>query len=169
MPTPEEIIIRTVRDQVHSGNYNIYPKLASPVSLNSGGVAYAMGAYTEIIPANTITTSFWIIGAVVFDASSGVEYVIDIATGLVGSETDIGTLCFKYGVTGGISDSGAFQADAFQADAFKVSASQSGTIIPSQDPVFPVAVKVAKNTRVSMRVGASEGNYNCKAKIKYKL
>ncbi len=169
MPTPEEIIIRTVRDQVHSGTYNIYPKLASPVALNSDGVTYVMGPYTEIIPVNTITTSFWIIGAVVFDASSGVEYILDIATGLVGSESDIGTLCFKYGVTGGTTTTGAFQSDAFQDDAFDMGASQSTNIIPSQDPVFPVAIKVVKNTRISMRLGTSVGNYNCKAKIKYKL
>jgi len=169
MPTPEEIVIRTVRDQVHSGTYNIYPKLASPVSLDSDGTAYVMGSYVELIPVNTITTSFWIIGTVVFDASSGVEYVLDIATGLAGSESIIGTLCFKYGVTGGSTGTGAFQADAFQADAFQGAASQSTNIIPSQDCVFPVAIKVAKNSRVSMRVAASHGNYNCKAKIKYKL
>ena len=169
MPSPEEIVSRTIRDQVHSGNYYIYPKLDVPVSLISDGVAYVMGPYVEIIPANTITTSFWIIGAVIFDASSGVEYILDIATGPALSESDLGTLCFKYGITGGTTASGAFQADAFQADAFDMGASQSANIIPSQDPVFPVAVKVKKNTRISMRVGTSVGNYNCKAKIKYKL
>lgn len=169
MPTPSEVEIRRVREQVHSGNYNIYPKLAAGVTLSADANAYTPSGYVEIIPANTITTSFWIIGAVIFDASSGVEYVIDIATGTAGSEADIGTLCFKFGSTGGIVDTGGFQGGAFQSDAFQVASTQNSSIIPSQDPVFPVAVKVAKNTRVSMRLATSIGGYTCKAKVKYKL
>lgn len=172
MPTVSEIELRKIRDQVHSGIYNIYPKFSPGVSLLSGDSAnptYSPGIYTQIIPANTLTTSFWIIGAVIFDASSGIEYILDIATGSAGNESDIGTLCFKNGVTGGSTETGAFQSDSFQSDAFQIASSQTSSIISSQDPVFPVAVKIVKNTRISMRLTTSVNGYGCKAKIKYKL
>lgn len=169
MPDVSEIELRILREQIHSGVYHIYPKLSAPLTLTDAGAAYTLGSYTEIIPANTVTTTFFIMGAVIMEASSGLEYLVDIATGLAGSESFIGTLCFKYGTTSGEVGAVSFQSNLVQANAFDTAAAQAVSILPSLDPIFPVAIKIKKNTRIAARVATELGGYNCKIKAKYKL
>lgn len=169
MPSGSEIELRILKEQIHSGFYHIYPKLTAPVTLTDGGATYTLGSYTEIIPASTITTTFFIMGAVILEASSGLEYIVDIATGLAGSESFIGTLCFKYGTAGGETGTVSFQDNLVQANAFDTAAAQVVSILPSLDPIFPVAIKIKKNTRIAARVATELGGYSCKIKVKYKL
>lgn len=170
MPTVSEIELRKIREQVHSGNYYIYPKLSSPISLTSGENPYQLGSYVEIIPTNTITITYFLMGGLVYNASSGIEYVIDVAVGEALSESVIGTLSFKYGITAGSSNViETFQNDAFQPNAFYIASMQTSQILPSQEPLFPVAIYIQKNTRVSARLATSVGGYTCGLKLKYKI
>ena len=64
-----------------------YPKLASTVTIISGDAVWAEGAWVEIIPPNTITETFWIVG--VLWRLSVYHGILELGRGVSGSETEI--------------------------------------------------------------------------------
>jgi hypothetical protein len=79
-----------------------YPATAGGISrASSGSTAWSNSGYTELVPVNTITSTFYICGLTVMytnnaaaDTSVGVE--IDIATGSGGAEVVIATIPFVF-------------------------------------------------------------------------
>ncbi len=132
-------ITDTLLEQIHSGTYYIYPANAAPVSIQSGVGAYTKGNYVEIIPINTILTTFYIVGMYINLQTAAVDYVLDIATGLAGAEVVI------------VTDSAMYS-----------------NVNRSFDMIFPIPIKVAANTRVSVRCSDGTGSLIALVKIRYK-
>lgn len=83
-------------DEYHNttttNRYLTYPAAAAGISrASSGGAAWSFSAYTEVVPVNTITSTYYI-AAIVFQppAATGTaltnEYLIEVATGAAASE-----------------------------------------------------------------------------------
>lgn len=89
-------------EQIHSANHYVYPALSDGVTLTAGTPAWTKGSYAEIVPANTIKTTFYLTGVVIDDTASS-KYEIDIATGGAGSESNIYTVAVPAGFTGVLS------------------------------------------------------------------
>ena len=131
--------IDTVLEQVHTGTYYIIPANAAPISLQSAAGAYNKGNYVEIIPVNSIGFTYYIVGIYINIQTAGVDYEIDVATGLAASEIIIATESASYS-----------------------SANRSF------DMIFPIPIKVAANTRISMRCSDAAGSNIVKVKLRYK-
>lgn len=78
-----------------TNRYLSYPAAAAGISrASSGSTAWSFSAYTEVVPVNTITSTFYI-AALVFHPPAATatattnEYVIEIATGATSSEVTI--------------------------------------------------------------------------------
>lgn len=132
-------IVDTLLEQMHTGTYYIYPANAAPASVQSGVGAYTKGNYTEVIPVNTVATTFYIVGMYINLQTAAVDYELDIATGAAGAEVVIATESAMYSSTG-----------------------------RSFDMAFPIPIKVAANTRVAVRCSDAVGSKITLVKIRYK-
>ena len=117
--------------------YKAYPAAAAGISrASSGSTAWSNSAYTELVPVNTITSTFYIAGITLMysnnpsvDTTHEVE--IDIATGGSGSESVIITVPFSFRIDSAVGH-------------------QPVIFIPLPEPR-----EVAANTRLSVRVRQS--------------
>jgi hypothetical protein len=118
--------------------YKVYPSAAGGISrASSGGAAWSNSNYTEIVPVNTIASTYYIHGitlihtnnAVTADTSMGVE--VDIATGAGGAEVVIITFPYVYRIDSAVAH------------------------YPVIYLTLPVPKQVAANTRLSVRVRQS--------------
>lgn len=65
----------------------VYPNSAAPIAAVSSATAWAFGAYVEVVPVNTITSAFVIIGVkITRDLAATGEWQIRIASGAAASE-----------------------------------------------------------------------------------
>lgn len=76
----------------------VYPTLAGSVRLTSSATSWTLGEFIEVVPVNTITRSFAIIGVGISSASdSSNAYEIVFYSGALGSEIEIGRTRFLKG------------------------------------------------------------------------
>lgn len=117
--------------------YKAYPAAAAGISrASSGSTAWSPSAYTELVPVNTITSTFYIAGITLMYPNTAAvdvtqEVEIDIATGSAGSEVIIATIPFSYRIDSAVGH-------------------QASIFIPLAEPK-----EVAANTRLSVRVKQS--------------
>lgn len=135
--------------------YLSYPAAAAGISrASSGGVAWSFSAYTELVPASTIASIFYIAGLTwcwhspIAAADTTYDWIIEIATGAAASEVLI----------------------------LQIPCSVRGDTLvgymPSNFVFFPEPKEVAANTRLSVRVAyslATTSNTLTGIKILYKM
>ncbi len=121
-----------------TNRYLSYPAAATGISrASSGGAAWSFSAYTELVPVDTITSTFYIAGLTwcwhtpCAAADTTYEWIIEIATGLASAEVLI--LQIPCSVRG----------DTLVG------------YVPSNYVIFPEPKQVAANTRLSVRVAYS--------------
>ena len=121
-----------------TNRYLAYPALAAGIlRASSGGAAWTLSAWTEIVPASTITSTFYIAGLTwswhtpVAAADTTYQWIIELGTGGAGAETTI----------------------------IQIPASVFGDTlvgyVPSNMVIFPEPRQIAANTRISVRVAYS--------------
>ena len=119
-----------------TNRYLSYPAAAAGISrASSGGAAWSYSAYTEVVPINTITSTFYIAGLTwmwhtpIAAADTTYEWIIELWSG----------------------------ADA--ALIIQVPSSVRGDTlagyVPSNMVIFPEPKQIAANTRISVRVAYS--------------
>jgi hypothetical protein len=121
-----------------TNRYLSYPAAAAGISrASSGSTAWSFSAYTEIVPASTITSTFYLAGLTwcwhtpVAAADTTYEWIIEIATGAAASETLICQIpC-------------SIRGDTLVG------------YVPSNYVIFPEPKQIAANTRISVRVAYS--------------
>jgi len=109
----------------------MYPLNADPVSftLGDGVTEWAWGAWREVVPANTITKDFVIIGVIHGAYSTEtLDFAVQLGVGLAGAETPI------------ISYVGIFR-----------SVSSAGSYWETPSLMFPTPRKVSANSRIAVR------------------
>lgn len=72
----------------------VYPTLAAPITLIGGAGVYELGAYTEVIPANTIALPFDLHVINVANASQADTYELHLFQGSTGNESLIAQIRF---------------------------------------------------------------------------
>jgi hypothetical protein len=120
-----------------TATYKSYPAAAAGISrTSSGSTAWSNSLYLELVPVNTITSTFYIAGITLqysnnasVDVSHEVE--LDIATGAASSEVVIMTIPFVFRIDSAVGH-------------------QPVIFIPISEPR-----EVAANTRLSVRVRQS--------------
>ncbi len=132
-----------------------YPALAGGISrASSGGVAWSLSAWTEVVPASTITSDFYIAGLTwcwhtpIAAADTTYAWIIELGTGGVGAETTV------------IQIPASIRGDTLVG------------YVPSNFVTLPEPKFVAANTRVSVRVAyslATTSNTLTGIKILYQL
>jgi len=138
MPKEETVEVRKLFGTLST--YNLYPNHQIGPELSTGAVAWTMGAYTEVIPSNTITTTYYIVSASVYWASPQTQYEIDLSSGLVGSEVVISNIPIHEGLNSTLHDF-----------------------------IFPVPLKFPGNTRLSARVAQDDpGVDTLNIKLRYR-
>lgn len=121
-----------------TNRYLSYPAAAPGISrASSGGAAWSFSPYTEVVPVNTIASTFYIAGLTWCWHTPGAaadttyEWIIELATGLATAEVL----------------------------AIQVPASVRGDTlvgyVPSNIVIFPEPKQIAANTRISVRVAYS--------------
>lgn len=135
--------------------YLSYPAAAAGISrASSGGAAWSYSAYTEIVPANAITSAFQLAGLTwcwhtpLAAVDVTYEWIIEIATGAGGSEVLIAQIPASVRMDTGVG------------------------YVPSNMVIFPEPKQIAANTRLSVRVAyslATTSNTLTGIKILYKL
>jgi len=131
--------IDLINEQTHTGIYYTYPPNAAGVTITSAAGAYTKGAYTEIIPVDTILTQYFITGVTLSNLTVNTDYELDIATGLAASEVIIATVSHKTDNTN-----------------------------LAHECLFPVPIKISSNTRISARSSDGTGSLTSIVKIRYK-
>lgn len=118
--------------------YLSYPAAAAGISrASSGGAAWSYSAYTEVVPVNTITSTFYIAGLTwcwhTPAAAADVTYqaLLEIATGAAASEVLA------------VQIPGSYRGDTLVG------------YVPSNMVILPEPKEVAANTRLSVRVAQS--------------
>ena len=121
-----------------TNRYLSYPAAAAGISrASSGSTAWSFSAYTEVVPASTITSTFYIAGLTwcwhtpLAAVDTTYEWIIELATGAAASETLI------------------IQVPASVRMDTAVGYPSSNMVI------FPEPKEVAANTRISVRVAYS--------------
>lgn len=121
-----------------TNRYLAYPAAAAGISrASSGGAAWSFSAWTEVVPASTITSTFYIAGITwawhtpLAATDTTYEWIIEIGTGAASSETTI------------IQIPASVRNDTAVGFA------------PSNFVVLPEPKEVAANTRISVRVAYS--------------
>lgn len=138
-----------------TNRYLSYPAAAAGISrASSGGAAWSFSAYTEIVPASTITADFYIAGLTwawhtpLAAVDVTYEWIIELATGSAASEVMI------------IQVPCSVRMDTAVGYA------------PSNFITFPEPKFVAANTRISVRVAyslATTSNTLAGIKILYQI
>lgn len=129
-----------IYEQTSTGTYYIKPSNAIGVLVTPGAGLYVKGLYVEIIAVNTVTTNFYIDSIHLDTQTANLDFEIDIATGLAGSEVIIAT------VSNMVSDS---------SDGREYS--------------FNPQIKIPANTRISVRCSDSVGAGAVRVKIRYRI
>lgn len=118
--------------------YLSYPAAAAGISrASSGSTAWSFSAYTELVPANAITSDFYIAGLTwawhtpIAAADTTYEWIIELAIGGTGAEVLI------------IQVPCSIRGDTLVG------------YVPSNYVIFPEPKLVAANTEVSVRVAYS--------------
>ena len=125
-----------------TNRYLSYPAAASGITRASSGTAWTVSAYTELVPVNTITSTFYIAGITWcwwtpnVAADTTYEILLELGTGTSGAEVL------------------AIQAPASQRCDTAVG------YCPSNIIIFPEPKQVAGNTRVAVRL-----NYGVSASV----
>jgi hypothetical protein len=121
-----------------TNRYLAYPAAAAGISrASSGGAAWSFSGWTEVVPASTITSDFYIAGLTwcwhtpVAAADTTYEWIIELGTGASSSETTI-----------------------IQVPA-SVRADTAVGYVPSNFVTLAEPKYVAANTRISVRVAYS--------------
>jgi hypothetical protein len=121
-----------------TNRYLSYPAAAAGISrASSGGAAWSFSAYTEVVPANAITSDFYIAGLTwmwhspLAAVDTTYEWIIELATGAAASEVLI-----------------------IQVPCSVRNDTAVGHM-PSNYVIFPEPKFVAANTRISVRVAYS--------------
>jgi len=121
-----------------TNRYLAYPAAAAGISrASSGGAAWSFSAWTEIVPASTITSTFYIAGLTwawhtpLAATDTTYEWIIELGTGGAGSETMI------------------IQVPSSVRNDTAVGFPSSNMVI------FPEPKEVAANTRIAVRVAYS--------------
>jgi len=120
-----------------TATYLAYPAAAAGISrASSGGAAWSNSAYTQLVPVNTITSTFNIAGVTLMYSNNAAvdtshEVELDIATGAASSEVVIMTIPFVFRIDSAVGH-------------------QPVIHIPIAEPR-----EVAANTRLSVRVRQS--------------
>lgn len=121
-----------------TNRYLAYPAAAAGISrASSGSTAWSFSSYTEVVPASTITSDFYIAGLTwcwhtpLAAVDTTYEWIIELATGAGGAEVLI------------IQVPCSVRMDTAVGYA------------PSNFVVFPEPKYVAANTRISVRVAYS--------------
>lgn len=140
---------------VTTNRYLSYPAAAAGISrASSGGVAWSFSAYTEVVPANAITSTFYLAGLTwawhtpVAVADVTYEWIIELATGAAASEVLIAQV------------PASIRADTLAG------------YVPSNMVIFPEPKTIAANTRISVRVAyntATTSNTLTGIKILYQM
>lgn len=135
--------------------YLSYPAAAAGISrASSGSTAWSFSAYTEVVPVNTITSTYYIAGLTwcwhtpLAAVDTTYEWIIELATGSAASEVLI-----------------------IQVPA-SVRMDTAVGYVPSMTVIFPEPKEVAANTRISVRVAyslATTSNTLTGIKILYKM
>jgi hypothetical protein len=135
--------------------YLSYPAAAAGISrASSGGAAWSYSAWTEVVPASTITSTFYIAGMTwcwhtpVAAADTTYEWIIELGTGTGGAETMI------------IQQPASVRGDTLVG------------YVPTNIVMFPEPKEVAANTRIAVRVAyslATTSNTLTGIKIIYQL
>jgi hypothetical protein len=89
--TTRRIIHIDAATDPHS-TYILRPENTTGIMLTSGGGVYNKGVYTEILAAGAITRRFYLHAIFLDGGAMGINYEVDVATGLAGSETIIATI-----------------------------------------------------------------------------
>jgi len=117
-----------------TNRYLCYPAAASGVSRSSSGSAWTDSAWTEVVPANTITSTFYIAGVTWMWwtplAAADTTYEIELVLGIgsAGSETEI------------IVIPASVRADTLAGH------------LPTNVVILPEPKEVAANTRVAVKL-----------------
>jgi hypothetical protein len=121
-----------------TNRYLAYPAAAAGISrASSGSTAWSYSAWTEVVPASTITSTFYIAGLTwawhtpIAAVDTTYEWIIELGTGSGGSETMI------------IQVPSSVRCDTLVG------------YVPSNMVIFPEPKEVAANTRISVRVAYS--------------
>ncbi|MFQ6052677.1 MAG: hypothetical protein ACE5OO_00400 [Candidatus Bathyarchaeia archaeon] len=75
----------------------VYPAGADGIAVESTTSDWGYGSWVEIIPEDTVTETFWIIGVTMMGVNISTQFNLDIGTGASGSESVIATLGSYYG------------------------------------------------------------------------
>jgi hypothetical protein len=115
-----------------TNKYYAYPALANGVTVTSG-TSWANGSWTQIVPASTITSTFYITGLTwSFIAATATattyEFLFELGTGAAASEVSI-----------------------IQVPASLRNITAAG-YLPTNLVMFPEPVQVSANTRISCRI-----------------
>lgn len=121
-----------------TNRYLTYPAAAAGISrASSGGAAWSYSAYTELVPINTITSTFYI-AALTWcwhtppaAADTTYEALLEVATGATSSEVMI------------LQVGSSYRGDTLAG------------YVPQAMMIFPEPKQVAANTRLSVRVAQS--------------
>jgi hypothetical protein len=121
-----------------TNRYLSYPAAAAGISrASSGSTAWSFSAYTEVVPINTITSTFYLAGLTwcwhtpVAGADTTYEWIIELATGTAGNEVLIAQV------------PASIRGDTLVG------------YVPSNYVIFPEPKQIAANTRISVRVAYS--------------
>lgn len=121
-----------------TNRYLSYPAAAAGISrASSGGAAWSFSAYTEVVPANAITSTYYIAGLTwcwhtpVAAVDTTYSWIIELATGAAAAEVLI------------IQVPANIRSDTLVG------------YVPSSTIIFPEPKQVAANTRISVRVAYS--------------
>lgn len=121
-----------------TNRYLSYPAAAAGISrASSGSTAWSYSAYTQVVPVDTITSTYYLAGLTwawhtpIASADTTYEWIIELATGLAASEVLIAQVpC-------------SIRGDTLVG------------YVPSNMVIFPEPKQVAANTRISVRVAYS--------------
>lgn len=121
-----------------TNRYLSYPAAAAGISrASSGSTAWSFSGYTEVVPASTITSTFYLAGLTwawhtpVAAADTTYEWIIELATGSAASEVLI------------VQVPASIRSDTLVG------------YVPSNYVIFPEPKQIAANTRISVRVAYS--------------
>ena len=121
-----------------TNRYLSYPAAAAGISrASSGGVAWSFSSWTEVVPASTITSAFYLAGLTwawhtpVAAADTTYEWIIELGTGGAGAETTI------------VQIPASVRGDTLVG------------YVPSNMVILPEPKSIAANTRIAVRVAYS--------------